>query len=83
MIILRYIIHFIDSKVGSDLTKQWNQEWFTITRSWYDNWGRKYIWLASVFTCCHWANQDSAEFDDGAEDMFGVSGTGQILPMEF
>lgn len=30
-------------------------------------------------TCRHWAHQHSAEFDDGTEDVFGVSSTCQVL----
>lgn len=43
----------------------------------------KYFGVSVVRTSCHWTNQDSVEFDDGAEDVFGVGGTGRILAVEF
>lgn len=30
-------------------------------------------------TCCHGAHQHSVEFDDGAEDVFGVCRAGQVF----
>lgn len=34
-------------------------------------------------TCGHRAHQHSVEFDDGAEDVFGVRGAGQVFAVTF
>lgn len=36
-----------------------------------------------MLTGGHRSDQDSAQFNDRTEDLFGVCSTGQILPMEF
>lgn len=43
---------------------------------------RKYYGICVALTGCYWSNQDSVEFNDGAEGVLGVCSADQTLAVE-